>query len=93
MHERHFYERNMRARLDALKAEIDALGKTAEQAEANLELEYFTLVDELKLKLETADQHFELLRMSNEDKWEDFRTELEHSWESLRELVKAVTAP
>jgi predicted ribosome quality control (RQC) complex YloA/Tae2 family protein len=93
MSKREKYESKMQAQLDELKTEIAGLGKKAEQAEGNLELEYYTLIDELQLKLETTEQKFELLLQVNEDKWEEFKSELEHSWDSLRELVKVITAP
>ena len=76
-----------------MKTEIAGLGKKAKQAEVNLALEYYTLIDELQLKLEATEQKFELLLQANEDKWEEFRSELEHSWDSLRELIKVITAP
>jgi hypothetical protein len=83
----------MQAQLDELKTEIAGLGKKAEHAEINLELEYYTLIDELQLTLEATEQKFELLLQANEDKWEELRSELEHSWDSLRELIKVITAP
>jgi len=93
MSKRETYESKMQAQLDELKTEIAGLGKKAEQAEVNLALEYYTLIDELQLKLEATEQKFELLLQANEDKWEEFRSELEHSWDSLRELIKVITAP
>ena len=93
MSKREKYESKMQAQLDELKTEIARLGKKAAQAEVNLELEYYTLIDELQLKLEATQQKFELLLQANEDKWEEFRSELEHSWDSLRELIKVITAP
>lgn len=87
------YESKMRAQLDEVKSEIAGFMKKMEQAETNLELEYYTLIDELNLKLETTEQKFELLQQAHEDQWQDFKSELEHSWESLRETIKAVTAP
>jgi len=93
MSERENYESKMQAQLDELKTEIAGLGKKAEHAEINLELEYYTLIDELQLTLEATEQKFELLLQANEDKWEEFRSELEHSWDSLRELIKVITAP
>jgi len=93
MSKREKYENKMQAQLDELKTEIAGLRKKAEQAEINLQLEYYTLVDELQLKLEATEQKFELLLQANEDKWEEFKSELEHSWDSLREMVKVVTAP
>ncbi|MDH3387554.1 MAG: hypothetical protein OEN02_06570 [Gammaproteobacteria bacterium] len=90
---RSFYENKMRDELDEFKAEVKALRQKAGKAEVNLELEYFTLLDELLLKLESAEQKLELLRQANDANWEHFKTEFEHSWQSLRELIRALTAP
>ncbi|MCP4471540.1 MAG: coiled coil domain-containing protein [Gammaproteobacteria bacterium] len=93
MHLKAIYEKKMQSRLDELKDEIDELRQKADEAEANLELEYYTLLDELQVKLETASQKFQLLTQTNEDDWEDFKSEFEAIWDSLRELVKSVTSP
>lgn len=90
---REIFERKMQAQLDELKVELAELKDKAGRAEANLELEYFTLIDELRLKLEDVEQKFELLQQVNDEKWEEFKAELELSWDSLRELVKAITSP
>ena len=90
---RETYEAKMQAQLHELKAEIHELRKKAGQAETNLELEYYTLIDELHLKLETTEQKFELLRQTKDEKWEEFKTDLELSWNSLLELIKAITSP
>ena len=87
------FERKMQAQLDGLKVELAELKDKASSAEANLELEYFTLIDELRLKLEEVEQKIELLQRVNDDKWEEFKADLELSWDSLREMVKAITSP
>lgn len=93
MSNRENYETRMKEQLDELKSEIARLAQKAERAEINLELEYYTLMDELQLKLEATEHKFEMLRLANEDGWEAFRSDLEQSWKSLRELIKAITAP
>ena len=93
MNERKSYESRMQAQLDGLKSEVAELKQKARQAEINLELEYYTLVDELQVKLEVAEDRFEMLKMANEEKWEEFKSSFEHSWDALRELIKAITAP
>jgi len=93
MHLKAIYEKKMQPRLDELKEEIDELRQKADEAEVNLELEYYTLLDELQARLETASQKFQLLTLANEDDWEDFKSEFETIWDSLRELVKLVTSP
>jgi len=40
-----------------------------------------------------ASQKFQQLTQANEDDWEDFKSEFETIWDSLRELVKSVTSP
>jgi hypothetical protein len=93
MSKREKYETKMQAQLDELKAEIAGLKGKVEQAEINLELEYYTLIDGLQLKLEASEHKLELLKQANEETWDEFKSELEHSWDSLRELIKAITAP
>ncbi len=87
------YENKLQAQLDELKAEIDELRKKVEQAEINLQLEYYTLIDELQVKLEYANQKFQRIKQSGEEDWEEFETEFELIWKSLRELIKSVTSP
>ncbi len=90
---RETYEKKMQAQLNELKAEIAELKEKADQAETNLQLEYYTLIDELHLKLETANQKFHLLKQASDEKWDEFKSEFELIWDSLRELIKSITAP
>ena len=93
MHLKAIYQKKMQPRLDELKEEIDELRQKAEAAEANFELEYYTRLEEVQVKLETANQKFELLTQASEEDWEGFKFEFETIWDSLRELVKSVTSP
>lgn len=83
----------MQARLNELAAEIDELREKAEQMEVNLQLEYYTFIDELQVKLEIARQKFDGLNQADEEDWEEFKNEFELIWKSLRELIKSVTSP
>jgi uncharacterized coiled-coil DUF342 family protein len=90
---REIYEKKMQAQLNELKSEIDEFRGKADQVETNLQLEYYTLIDELHLKLETANQKFHLLKQASDEKWDEFKSEFELIWDSLRELIKSVTSP
>jgi hypothetical protein len=90
---REIYEKKMQTRLYELKSEIDELREKAGQTETNLQLEYYTLIDELHLKLETANQKFHLLKQASDEKWDEFKSEFELIWDSLSELIKSVTSP
>ena len=41
---REIYEKKMQAQLNELKSEIDEFREKADQAETNLQLEYYTLI-------------------------------------------------
>ena len=90
---RETYERKIQTQLQQLKAEIDEIRKKADQTETNLELEYYTLIDELHLKLVTANQKFHLLMQASDEEWDEFKSEFELIWDSLRDLIKSVTSP
>lgn len=90
---RETYEKKMQAQLNELKEEIDELREKAIQMETNLQLEYYTRIDELHLNLEIANQRLQLLKQTSDEKWDEIKTEFEIIWDSLRELIKAVTSP
>jgi hypothetical protein len=87
------YESKMRAQLEALRQEYEELKQRAGQAETNLELEYYTLLEEVQVRLESAEQKFELLLEAHEDQWEHIRDEVEQVWTAARELIRAVVSP
>jgi hypothetical protein len=87
------FENRMRNRLAALRAEFEDLKRKAGKAETNLELEYYTLLEELRTELESAEQKFDLLLEAHEDQWEHIGDEVEQVWRAARDLIKAITAP
>jgi hypothetical protein len=93
MHLKEIYQQKMRLQLDELQAEIAELRAKAVQAEVNVELEYYTLIDELQVELEAANQKLQVLTQAGEENWEEFKSEFELVWGSLRELIKSVTSP
>ena len=93
MHIKATYEKKMRHQLEEVKQEISELKHKAAKKETNLQLEYYTLVDELQVELEIAEQKFYLLTQAAEDDWEEFKVEFERVWSSVRELVKSITSP
>ena len=90
---REIYEKKMQVQLEELEAEIDELMEKTGQTKTNLQLEYYTLIDELRVKLEAANQKFYLLKQASEGDWEAFKSEFELVWSSMRELIKSITSP
>ena len=87
------FETRMRARLKALRTEFEDLKHKAGRAETNLELEYYTLLEELRIELESAEQKFDILLEAHEDQWERIGEEVEQIWRAARELIRAITSP
>jgi predicted ribosome quality control (RQC) complex YloA/Tae2 family protein len=90
---RDVYENKMQARLDELKARLEVFKEKADQEETNLQLEYYTLIDEVKLELETAHKKLQRLKQSGDETWEEFKAEVETTWDSLDELIRSLTLP
>jgi len=90
---RDVYEKNMQAQLDEWKTKLAAFKEKAEQEETNLQLEYYTLIEEVKLELEAAHKKLQLLKQAGDETWEEIKTDVEITWDSLHELIKALTLP
>ncbi len=87
------HEDKLQSQLDDWKTELEELKEKAKHAETNLQLEYYTIIDELKLELELAHRKLEVLKQSGEDKWEELKTDIEITWNSLEDLIKSITLP
>ena len=90
---RDVYEKNMQAQLDEWKTRLEVFKEKADQEETNLQLEYYTLIEEVKLQLEAAHKKLQLLKEAGDETWEEFKDDVEITWNSLHELVKALTLP
>ena len=83
---RDVYENKWKARLEVFKEKAD-------QEETNLQLEYYTLIDEIKLEMESAHNKLQQLKQAGDESWEEFKDEVETTWDSLDELIRALTLP
>jgi chromosome segregation ATPase len=90
---RDVYEKKMQAQLDELKSRLEIFKEKASQEETNLQLEYQTLIEEINLELKSAHEKLQLLKQAGDDTWEEFKTEVETTWDLLDELIRSVTLP
>ena len=90
---RDIYEKNMQARLDEWKARLEVFKEKADQEETNLQLEYYTLIDEIKLEMDAAHKKLEQLKQAGDETWEEFKDEVETTWDMLDELIRSITLP
>jgi hypothetical protein len=87
------YEEKMQAGLEELKIEIGKLREKASQVETNMELEYYTRIEELETKLHVANQKLQLLKQTHDSNWQKIKLEFELIWDSLNDLIKLTTSP
>jgi len=90
---RDVYENKLQHQLDEWKTRLEAFKEKADQEETNLQLEYYTLIDEIKLELEAAHKKLQLLKQSSDETWEEFKADVEITWNSLDELIRSLTLP
>ncbi len=90
---RDVYEKNMQAQLDEWKTKLEVFKEEADQEETNLQLEYYTLIEEIKLELEAAHKKLQRLKQASDETWEEFKDDVEITWDLLHELIKALTLP
>ena len=90
---RDIYEKNMQAQLDEWKSKLEVFKEKAAQEETNFQLEYYTLIEEVNMELEAAHKKLQSLKQAGDETWEEFKTDVELTWDSLHELIKALTLP
>jgi len=93
MNIRDVYEKKMQAQLDELKSRLEVFKERAGQEETSLQLEYYTLIEEINLELKSAHEKLQLLKQASDDTWEEFKTEIETTWDLLDELIRSVSLP
>jgi hypothetical protein len=90
---REVYEKNVQSQLDQWKTRLEAFKQKADQEETNLQLEYYTLIEEIKLELEVAHKKLQLLKQAGDETWEEFKADFETTWDLLDELIRSLTLP
>jgi len=86
------YEKKLQAQLDQRKAEIDKLKAKADAAEADVQLEYYKKIEELRSMQESAHQKLADLKEAGDDGWEDLKIGMDRAWHSLSDAVKSAVS-
>ncbi len=86
------YEKKLQAKLDEWSAEIDKLKAKANSAEADTQLEYNRLIDELRTKQNEAQKKLDELKEASDDAWEDLKAGIENAWDSLGSSIKSAVS-
>lgn len=86
------YEQKLQAQLDEWGAQIDKLKAKADGAEADIQLEYYKQIEELRSMQKSASDKLSELKDAGEDAWEDLKAGIDNAWYSLGNAVKSVAS-
>ena len=86
------YEKKLQAQLDEWSAEIDKLKARADRAEADVQLEYYKHIEELRSMQDAARARLSALREAGDDAWEDLKAGIDSAWSSLGSALKSAAS-
>ncbi len=78
------YEEKLDAQLKEWNAEIALLKAKAENAKADLKVEYATKIDNMQNKRDIAKAKLHELKNAGDDAWEDLKTGAEKAWADVK---------
>jgi uncharacterized coiled-coil DUF342 family protein len=83
------YQKKLQAKLDEWKAEIDKLKAKADGAEADVQLEYYKQIEELKAMQESVKTKITELKEASDDAWEELKVGIDSALKSLSNAIKS----
>jgi len=86
------YEKKLQAKLDEWNAEIDKLKAKADSAEADVQLEYYKQIEELRSMQDAARKKLVELKAAGDDAWEDLKAGTDSAWDSLSRSIKSAVS-
>ncbi|MEQ9530472.1 MAG: coiled coil domain-containing protein [Haliea sp.] len=86
------YEKKLQSQLDEWRADIDKLKAKADSAEADVQLDYYKQIEELRSMQDAASEKLVELKDASDDAWEDLKAGLDNAWHSLSISVKSASS-
>ncbi|MDD5411512.1 MAG: coiled coil domain-containing protein [Methylobacter sp.] len=88
MSKKEAYQDKIDAQLREWSAKIDELNAKANKATAEVKIEYYEQIEELRSKQANAQTKLQALRNSGEQAWEELKPGLEQAWDDLKTSVE-----
>ncbi len=86
------YEEKIDAQLKEWNAQIVLLNAKADQAKAEVKVEYYKTIENLQGKQDTARTKFLELRTVGDDAWEDIKTGAENVWDDVKTAFNSASS-
>lgn len=85
------YLNKLQSRIDELGAEITKLKAKADQAEANVQIEYYKDIEELRSLQDAAKSKLAKLKEASDDAWEELTAGIDNAWDSIENTLNSIT--
>ncbi|MGJ0493072.1 MULTISPECIES: sll1863 family stress response protein [Methylobacter] len=92
MKQREVYQHKLQTQLAEWSAAIEQLKVRADEAEADVKVEYEKQIGDLQQKLDIAQKKLEELQQARDDVWESLKADVEATSDNLGESVNLATA-
>jgi uncharacterized coiled-coil DUF342 family protein len=86
------YEKKLQAKLDEWSAEIDKLKAKADSAEADVQLEYYKQIEDLRSMQDAAGKKLDELKAAGDNAWEGLKAGTDSAWDSLSSSIKSAVS-
>jgi uncharacterized coiled-coil DUF342 family protein len=84
------YLNKLQSRIDELGAEITKIKAKADQAEANVQLEYYNDIEELRSLQDDANSKLAKLKDTSDDVWEELVAGIDNAWDSIENTLNSI---
>lgn len=81
------YQQKLQAQMDEWNSEIDKLKAKADKADAEIKIEYYKKIDDLRVKQQEATDKLAGLVSASDDAWEELKAGIESAWFTLGESI------
>lgn len=85
------YQQKIRAQLKEMKAKMQMFEASAEQAGADMRIEYQKKLDEWKSRLNNIEMQLDKLSDSARDNWDDIQSGIEETMNELHDTLESTT--
>lgn len=92
MNDKELYMRQLQARIDEWKADVDKFKAKASGASADVQLDMNQQVRVLERRIEDGKVRLSELAEAGEDAWESIKDGIESAWDSLKSAATDATA-
>ena len=89
---REAYQDKSESQLREWDAEIEKLKAKADKADAESRIKYYEELEDLHTKRSRIANRLREMKEAGEDKWEDFKVEVERAWDDMRNSLQRASS-